>query len=366
MKKIITTISTLIILFSKVTAQDLQVVTLDKAGEMFSFYGGDAFVQAMEKADHGDIVTLSTGTFNSCDITKAVKIYGQGHNNPGTKIAGKFNIAIDSTDNKPNSGLYVEGIETVSGDGIYASEVYVSKYLMDAEFRNCKISDFTFSGTQSTDVTIRECIIRWFYPGNCNNMCILNSGVDYIWGSNNANSTLYLLNCVVLASIDKLYSTWRNCIIGECWKTNESGSFVTRVENGYKEYHQPGYFPKMSSFHYCVYGYNSMHISSSSVLSTSMLAQSDFVEHSTRLNESIDNHVNNLFVDNKVGEGNYVLTDEAQTIYLGSDSTQVGVYGGNGFHSAPTIPKVIYKNIATKTIDNKLKANIIIDIKSNE
>lgn len=335
MKKIITTICTLIILFSKVTAQDLQVVTLDKAGEMFSFYGGDAFVQAMEKADHGDIVTLSTGTFNSCDITKAVKIYGQGYRNTSTtsiqgitEINGDFSIAIDSTDNEPTKGLYIEGVYS-SGIG------YMKGHLTDAEFMNCKILYLESLGT-SSDITIRKCIFGTLSLNNHDNTIIQNTGIRRL-NPKDENSALFLLNCVVESctihdSDFPGWTTWRNCIIGQ-------SSYSGKIS----------YFPQKSSFYNCVYGYNN---------GINILGYSNCIDNCTMLKGYIDALFENMSI--------YTLNADAQSKYLGNDSTQVGMHGGDGFSVTPSIPQVVYRNVAPKTENDKLKVSLKVEIRPTD
>ncbi len=56
----------------------------------------------------------------------------------------------------------------------------------------------------------------------------------------------------------------------------------------------------------------------------------------------------------------YKLTEEAKITFLGTDGTQVGIYGGKTpFSDVPSNPQVTQKNIATKcTFDDKLNVNI--------
>lgn len=56
----------------------------------------------------------------------------------------------------------------------------------------------------------------------------------------------------------------------------------------------------------------------------------------------------------------YELTDEALATYLGSDGTQVGIYGGNlPFDATPTNPQIKKCNVASRsTADGKLSVEI--------
>ena len=339
MKKIITTICTLIILFTKVTAQDLQVVTLDKTGEMFSFYGNDAFRQAMDKADHGDIVTLSAGTFGAVsNISKAVKIYGQGYRNSATTgikgitiINSIVTIAIDSTDNKPTEGLYIEGIK-------FNANVNVNRHLMEAEFTNCYFKEMDFRES-SSNIIIHKCIFGTLRTKNQIDMSILNTGIRNLYPAF-SSSLLFLLNCVVESCYTNQtdYTTWRNCIIGSCLL--ESGSH--------------SYFSERSSFYNCVYEYYTY-------TDTDMLKYSNRVDKCSRISSSTS--IKSLFDSMSPY---YTLTTDAQSKYLGTDSTQVGIYGGDGFSITPSTPQVVYRNVASKTENDKLKVSLKVEIRPTD
>ena len=94
MKKEFTTLMLILIGLTGVKAQDVQLVTLQKGEETQVFYGADAFIEAMAAADHGNTITLTAGTFNATNITKAVTIYGAGYetNVDKEKLAELCNI----------------------------------------------------------------------------------------------------------------------------------------------------------------------------------------------------------------------------------------------------------------------------------
>jgi len=56
----------------------------------------------------------------------------------------------------------------------------------------------------------------------------------------------------------------------------------------------------------------------------------------------------------------FELTETAAQTYLGTDGTQVGIYGGNlPYSEDPTIPKITKCNVASKsTADGKLSVDI--------
>ncbi len=60
----------------------------------------------------------------------------------------------------------------------------------------------------------------------------------------------------------------------------------------------------------------------------------------------------------------YQLTDDAKK-YLGSDGTEVGIYGGSlPFDPTPTNPQIVKFNVAPKTTaDGKLSIDIEVNAK---
>ena len=65
---------------------------------------------------------------------------------------------------------------------------------------------------------------------------------------------------------------------------------------------------------------------------------------------------NSTYNDNE----KYELPEEAQSQYLGTNGTQVGIYGGTlPFSSTPTNPQITKCNVAAKsTADGKLSVDI--------
>lgn len=96
-------------------AQTSMMATLNHEGTISTFYGTLALRQAHAAAVSGDVITLSSGTFLSTDITKAVTIRGAGMEvtkaydivNEPTVLTGDFKIKIPAED---TGRLTLEGI----------------------------------------------------------------------------------------------------------------------------------------------------------------------------------------------------------------------------------------------------------------
>ena len=80
MKKLL--LSVVAMLFAATSyAQNTVVASLNHEGESTMFYGVGALQQAVAEAVSGDIISLSSGTFNASNITKAITLRGVGIDN---------------------------------------------------------------------------------------------------------------------------------------------------------------------------------------------------------------------------------------------------------------------------------------------
>ena len=59
-------------------SQNTLVATLSHGDEVSMYYGSKALVNAVDAAKSGDVITLSSGTFKTCDISKGITIRGAG------------------------------------------------------------------------------------------------------------------------------------------------------------------------------------------------------------------------------------------------------------------------------------------------
>ena len=145
-------------------AQTSLMATLNHEGTISTFYGTVALRQAHAAAVSGDVITLSSGTFLSTDISKAVTIRGAGMDvtkaydivSEPTVLGGDFNIKIPAED---TGRLTLEGF-----------------------FHNGNI---------------------WFYEGQVKNALFLKSRFKSIYGSSSCKvQDLTVLNCRISDNID--------------------------------------------------------------------------------------------------------------------------------------------------------------------
>lgn len=346
MKKLFFSLVLAFMALMNVDAQDVQLATLQKADGTQVFYGADAFKEAMEAAENGNIISLGAGAYNAANITKAVTVYGSGYEiatseteqKYSTRLVGDFYIALDSIDNQPVKGLYVEGIYS-------NNRIMVKKHLEGASFVKCRFDTFDFwkdnsNMMTSKDIQFLHCrFAQWLEPGESQNMSVNNCILGWL-GRNQDTSTIIVNNSVIYSIVKTFRGVLKNSIIGY---TNDTNNNLHHIYENYKDPVHPN-----SSIYNCVFEWSgalndvTTKIESVAGIETTTL----FGEHGTGYND----------------EEMYELTDEAKTTYLGTDGKEIGIYGGaNPFSPILTIPRVVKKDIAAQTADGKLKVNIKVE-----
>lgn len=323
-------------------AQSALVATLNHGEAVSVFYGASALAEAYDAATHGDVITLSNGTFNSVDIAKNITVRGAGMDETGpcTRISGKFNLygvpdSVDATGHLTLEGLYHDGtIYYATKDSTYTSPI------KNAHFVKCRLN--TISRYTSTAASVLQnavflqCRIKgglYLYNlesyAHCINSVIYSPSV-----SSSAKDTQFeFTNCLVIGSPDNWdYSLFTNCIL----KATNSGNV-----------------PSSCMVSNCLgIGYSN---SSYNIFQNLYPAN----KYGTIKNSDIAT-IFKTFTGTYTDTETFELTDEAKAQYLGTDGTEVGIYGGNlPFTTESSLPKIKKFNVASKsTEDGKLKVEI--------
>lgn len=323
-----------------VNAQDALVATLQHGDNMQAFYGGNALKQALEAAQTGDVISLSPGTFNATDITKAVTIQGAGYvqdpanNRYCTTIKGTIKIKLPANE----KGLVIEGINMDSSIGNYTVEL--KGEAENVTFKKCLIYGVSMSDSGngvSKNWTFDHCRIRLFSPDKkSQNLLLQNCIVSHIY-HNSEEASLLINHCIVLcigyANDGSLTATFKNSLIhgsAEQWTSVNhitSASFI--------------YYNVIAGYSLDRNGDNNIFLNS-------------------------NDNFKALFADGEytyTNDRTYELTAEAAQQYLGDDGTQVGIYGGDTpFSDVPTNPQITSRQIATKTDnDGRLSVKITVE-----
>ena len=347
--------SVLVFGVSMLLAQGQSIATLNHDGEVQVFYGTNALSYAHSAATHGDVITLSSGTFSAITITKELTIRGAGMqadsltNALPTYISGSLMLKIDTN---TVYDLTLEGLNIgylLLNNSVGSIDIYDPKFIkckignMQSEeetyarngstyrylpailrnslFINCDIYIFPRSSVSST--TYNEYHSITFYDAefiNCRirrfgNECRLSSGINYgdaiIVNSTIDEITDYskvsLINCIIKGGEKPYTSTTCYAYMYNCLTSFSDNTGFTEVSNCYT----------VSSF-------------------------------------------DGIFEDEETGE----LTEEAKAKYIGNDNTEVGMYGGAmPFDPKTTAPQITKCNVATKsTADGKLSVDIEVKV----
>lgn len=312
-------------------AQSSLLATLNHEGTITTFYGATALQKAHAAAENGDVITLSSGTFLSVDITKAVTLRGAGMvldaatQTEPTVLANDFKITIADD---------VTGRLTI--EGVYSNQRISIVKLKNAMFLKDRMIYIYINGSDyGKDLTFIHCRIAYSYEGN-----------------SNSNNSATFQNCIVSGIYGENYIFHNSIIRGE----SNSGGISLRGNSEYKNCIITNYLynsaPANSTY------YNNLFIGTSAS-SLSSIPNSTNVT----VNEK-DDKIKNLL--NYSDDNDYKLTDEAKAIMKGTDGTEVGIYGGSlPYDPTPTNPQISKFNVAAKTTaDGKLSVDI--EVKSAE
>ncbi len=293
-------------------AQNKLVATLSHNGQVTVFYGANALIDAHNAADHGDVITLSSGNFNTTTITKAITlrgVRGWGTDNIApTYISGNVYIQINSDVELP---LTIEGIQ-------FRHPVQWSKGIKNSVFRKClflgsdngnsnentskNISFIHCCGNiylKGSDITCISSAIKIFSDGKGINFVNCNVGLGY-------NQNFY--NCSLLNSV--IY----------CKNTGNSS-------------------------------YNYIYLNSSNNVENCVSDKSSTFNYLPAAN-------NRVVTISDSDKNNYCLYTHFEE--TGDDGTEVGIYGGAmPFDASPTYPQITKCNVSSKsTVDGKISVDI--------
>lgn len=311
-------------------AQNSLLATLSHEGNVTTFYGASALRDAHNAAVHGDVITLSSGSFNPVYIKKAITLRGAGmavdsvHNILPTIISGNFSISI------PDSVT-----QRLTLEGIYHNHTITYVNLNNAMFVKCRLNDINYYKYDSKlkNASFTNC--RFGYRLNltpdCSASCI-NSIIQDPQGAN-----LDFRNCVIKFNSSRAYdvteSMLSNCII------------------------YGGNGNQYSSFPASTTAYNCVEVNNSSIYPTFANIPNNTNKYATC------DAVFKTYTGAAIGtveEETFELTETAKATYLGTDGTQVGIYGGMlPFDTTPSNPRITKCNVAAKsTADGKLSVDI--------
>ena len=351
---------------SALFAQQTAVALLNHEGTISTFYGSDALVQAHKAAAEGDVITLSGGAFTApSSWTKAVTLRGAGcyegaeNTREVTFIGNAFKLAIP-----------VEIETTMTIEGIYfKSDFSFSTRVKNTTFLKCH---FTRVSGVSCNTNFYNCILNGLsFSASATEIANVNLFNCYVNDPQNANSyvSANFMNCVILFNSYAYFNgenhygasmmgfaKYNNCILSGNRKINSDA--VEMPTTCTATYCLSCYcaYQEATETEDAIYDYNIFDNMSSTT--------NQYLENGKPIHETITSvfqsyNGTNWFTFNEL----YELTDEAKATYLGSDGTQVGLYGGMGFDFVPSTLQITKCEVSPRsTKDGKISVSIEVGI----
>ena len=307
-------------------SQNTLVATLSHGDEVSMYYGSSALVNAVDAAESGDVITLSSGTFETCDISKGITIRGAGAKGEKATIIGSAGSSTISIPQGDTNRFTLEGVSAPYLN-LNISDTSANLYFVkcnlkginasssaNSTFVNCKISSLSLAGVHYSKLV--NCYISGF------------SNVE----TDTSKADFY--NCYFYFSGATLYRTsWINCLL--CY-INPQKLYLS--------------LPVDASAMNSVF----INISRGTTIDCYNATVKDVFA-------TYENRENPVLIG---GSTDYPTTTElsaeAKAKYLGTDGKEVGLYGGQyPYDLTPTYPLITKLNVAKQaTVDNKLSVEI--------
>jgi hypothetical protein len=316
-------------------AQNTLVATLTHGENVTMYYGTYALRDAHEAAVSGDVINLSGGGFQAVDITKALALRGTGIDETvSTSIVGGFTINIPSTDTGRFSmeGIRCQGYITMTG-------TFDNPYFIKSQFGSLGFETVASEPTIKNAMFV-NCKITGdrFYLNGTSSVQFVNSYVSGFQNVSEATSSASFVNCIVRPREGVNAGDLRSCQLMNCILYN-----------------------------------NHMWYGSTSLPSTTIASNCVAINDNGRMSGLFDNSQTNpncgyavyseMFKD-FTGEYSdsqtFELSEEGKKRQLGTDGSEIGLYGGlMPYTSIPSYPRITKMNVANKTTaDGKLSVEI--------
>lgn len=312
-------------------AQSTLVATLTHGENVTMYYGTYALREAYDAAVSGDVINLSGGGFQAVDIAKALSLRGTGiDETTPTSIIGDFIINIPSTDTGRFSmeGIRCQGYITLTG-------AFDNPYFLKSQFGEIGFSsEPTIKNAMFVNCKITA---NWLSLSGMSSAQFVNSYVSGFLNQSEATSSASFVNCIIRPRYGEYAGDLRSCQLMNCILFNNGSQY------------------------------------SSSLPSTTIASNCVAINDNGRMSGLFDNSQTNpncgyavyseMFKD-FTGEYSdsqtFELSEEGKKRQLGTDGSEIGLYGGlMPYTSIPSYPRITKMNVANKTTaDGKLSVEI--------
>ncbi|MBQ5473727.1 MAG: hypothetical protein IIT65_03305 [Lachnospiraceae bacterium] len=310
-------------LASFVTFAQQQLATLNHNDTITAYYGATALQQAHAAAVNGDVITLSSGTFSAADITKLITIRGNGMEDDsiaGTKptvISGDFLVTIPT-----------DSVNQLKIDGVKIPNGFQCNEMSNAQISRCHIAGFSrhFTSSYCKNTQFVNCIIHSVYlhdsyqagyNGNrTENNQFVNCVILQLGGSdlrdNSGNPLVH--NCQLINCIAKV----KNWHLAYSYQNVPAYSCTNCIL--YDDVHNESWFSTLNNTAYCN---NCIGININSAVDT-FFFNGNHSNHNFSAMEFVFKYFNGTYSEGM----SFELDDSIATTFLGTDGTEIGIYGG--------------------------------------
>lgn len=311
-----------------------QLATLLHNDSITAFYGPQALQSAHAAAVNGDVITLSEGSFESVDITKAVTIRGAGMfadsvaRTMPTMLQGDFTIDVPQ-DSINNCFLTLEGIYHY--ENVKYQQAY-NPFFLKCKFK--KISYYNLAYSSMNNARFLNCIIEEF------------GYVSRVTGT-------HFINSVILSDLSSMTCTLENSIARQSSNYTNSKSIINSIvycnnttsgsNNGRSSFYSIGINGNSSGGYYdTVTVRNNLH------------------------NYNFLSDVFKTFTGSYTDATMFQLKDSIAATVLGTDGTQVGIYGGPYPFDPSVRNPLIGRATVSRTTTSEGKLEVEIQVLSEE
>ncbi|MBP5365537.1 MAG: hypothetical protein J6Y82_06400 [Bacteroidales bacterium] len=333
---------------------EVATAILQHGDEATIFKGNKAVVDALAAADDDDVITISQGVFDgNLVITKSVSLLGAGMETNSelgieqTQINGYVYIG-SATENETITNVNIEGIYFYEDVYVGQNNNQTNRPVESLSITKCKISDgITFSSNVGSAIITKSVISQIQGASESivvENMVVKNCHINGTVLKLKNESNVLIDHCNINGCYDRNYEyaqfKFQNCIFSSTagygnsnyWKTyNAMNSYVDHcIYNGIEHSDYYGVFMKTD------YG----NVTNCTQIKTSeIFSDADNGGYSPERTFEINN---------------------SETL-LGTDNTQIGLLGGDGFSKVPSTPVV--KSLTTTQEGQTLKVSYEAEVR---
>lgn len=302
-------------------AQTVGVAVLTHNNENTMFYGNKALQQAVEAAIDGDVISLSPGLFEGCDLfsKSGLTIIGSGmdEGNSQTILTGFRMQANDNT----------EKLVKLTLKNVYIPSLSANNGNYELYLKRCRFTgglDCSIASNESSVIEMADCVSK---------------GVDH-FDNCKLNAYNCVFNPVYLAGDATRERILTNCIL---FSTPSKSSTAT-ISNSII----------IDGYAYCFLPTGVRATNCKAIVNAQF---EDYLGNQKLTNERLPKDFE-AFVEGSF----YELKPELASIWVDENSEQIGIYGGpEPFSALPDAPRFTKFNVPTRTdADGKLPVEIEI------